>query len=215
MGKVAEGGRASPGKKVRRKKSGSASNTYPAQGNPISCSPSDLKPLMVSLSLTRERARTCCSLTTFLNSSPPFIISSGGKRRNDVILKKNVRESHKISKINASSNLTTLSTVKKPCIPESKKDFGAHRSYSNFYLYNHFAYYPQWETCHWILSRLRLPATRLSATHNICASLTLLQIMFASATHVRCCDSNSLATAGNDVMGEVFACESINKLSYN
>ena len=68
---------------------------------------------------------------------------------------------------------------------------------------------PPYDTC------LRLPAARLSATHDnlrvasllrygchrltmICASLTLLQIMFAGATCVRCCDFSSLATARND-----------------
>ena len=71
------------------------------------------------------------------------------------------------------------------------------------------------EACHWILSRLRPLTARLSATRNnlhvaallrcgchrltmICASLTLLQIMFAGATCVRCCDSSSLATGRND-----------------
>ena len=71
------------------------------------------------------------------------------------------------------------------------------------------------EACHWILSRLRPLTARLSATHNnlhvaallrygchrltmICASLTLLQIMFAGATCVRCCDSSSLTTGRND-----------------
>ena len=70
------------------------------------------------------------------------------------------------------------------------------------------------EACHGILSRLRLPTAQLSATHDnlrvatllrygchrltmICASLTLLQIMFAGANCVRCCDSRSLATARN------------------
>jgi hypothetical protein len=73
-----------------------------------------------------------------------------------------------------------------------------------------------WMASHWMLCRLRLPAAQLSATHDnlcvatllrygchrltmICASLTLLQIMFAGATCVRCCDSSSLATPKGEV----------------
>ena len=45
------------------------------------------------------------------------------------------------------------------------------------------------EACHWILSRLRLPTARLSATHDG------LRVADAPSNHVRCCDSSSLATA--------------------
>ena len=44
------------------------------------------------------------------------------------------------------------------------------------------------EACHWILSRLRLPTARLSATHDD------LRVAGAPSNHVRCCDSSSLAT---------------------
>ena len=43
---------------------------------------------------------------------------------------------------------------------------------------------PPEEACHWILSRLRLPAARLSATHDDLRVATLLQIMFAAVTPV-------------------------------
>ena len=53
------------------------------------------------------------------------------------------------------------------------------------------------EACHWILSRLRLPTARLSATHDD------LRIAGAPSNHVRCCDSSSLATARDDERGLV------------
>ena len=40
------------------------------------------------------------------------------------------------------------------------------------------------EACHWILSRLRLPTARLSATHDNLRVATLLQIVFAAVTPV-------------------------------
>jgi hypothetical protein len=40
------------------------------------------------------------------------------------------------------------------------------------------------EACHWILSRLRLPTARLSATHNNLRVASLLQIVFAAVTPV-------------------------------
>ena len=43
---------------------------------------------------------------------------------------------------------------------------------------------PPEEACHWILSRLQLPAARLSATHDDLRVATLLQIMFAAVTPV-------------------------------
>ena len=52
------------------------------------------------------------------------------------------------------------------------------------------------EACHWILSRLRLPTARISATHDG------LRVADAPSNHVRCCDSSSLATGRNDEFRE-------------
>ena len=47
--------------------------------------------------------------------------------------------------------------VEKPCIPDHKKDFGAHRSCSDFDGILMRNTTTRGEACHWILGRLRLP----------------------------------------------------------